>query len=308
MMERGLTTEAFPTFKCSVRARWAPVLLSPIDGSLERLVIGIAVVSDDDFHLELANALDRLRCLYAREAEGVVYAIQVAAERLRNDLAVRAIDALLHPKIGVSSVTIGDLREAEGISLEMIGASWMRSLSSLYQDAGLHVHHELPALVAEAALPREQGDRLPALVFGYVAEHRDSLVQYFRSDLRLQKVRRMTGRSHEVMIDFSGSRVVANFGTLQSGGIARSMNLIKRRLWDLKVERDREASSLSHRLHEMILQAPASDDPQVTPKQLANINEALCALEQQADQEELRLRALPTVTAIGNHLLQLEAA
>ena len=313
MTKRSLTSQEFPAFRRSVRARWAPVLLSPIDGSLERLVIGVAVVSDSGFHLEIANALDRLRCLYADEARSVVYAIQVAAERINEDLATRSIEALLNPEIGISTVSFGDVRDSEGQSLEKIGQLWMNSISSLYRnDSHLKIDiDDLEVLIEgnfELGHSKRRGDRLPSLVFNYVYENGNSIAKFFRNDIRDERPRRLVGRSHEVMIDFSGSRIVANFGTLHAGGIASSMNLIKRRLWDLKVERDRNPGFLESRMHEMILQAPTSMDPQISQKQIRNINEAISSLEEQADQEELRLRTLPSVESIGRHILELEAA
>src|SRR5690606_4553385 len=99
-----------------------------------------------------------------------------------------------------------------------------------------------------------------------------------------------------------------NFGTLQARQLARSITTIKRRLWDLKVERDREVGPLLVRRHEMIVQAPSKDDPQITSRQLSNILEAVKALETQAKQEALTLTALPTVAEIGEHVLNLEVA
>ena len=309
MTDQTLSTAEFPAFKQSVRARWAPILLEPIAGSYERLVIGVAVVSDRGFHLELANALDRLSCLYSDEAYGAIYAIQLTAEHLRQDLATRALEALTNPRTATSGVTVGECREAEGESLEKIGVSWMRVLSSLYREIVIDVEEAADSV--EIALDGQGeggGDRLPALVLDYVVGRQDGLARYFRSDLREGRKRRMAGRSHEVVIDFSGSRLVANFGTLQAGGIARSVNLIKRRLWDLKVERDRENDRMFIPQHEMILQAPMKSDPQVTAKQGENLSEALLALAAQAGQEELQLRAMPTVAEIGEYVLQREAA
>lgn len=62
------------------------------------------------------------------------------------------------------------------------------------------------------------------------------------------------------------------------------------------------------REHEMIVQAPHKNDPQVSSRQHENIKEALGALEDQAEHEDLRLRALSTVDAIGNHVMNAEAA
>jgi hypothetical protein len=213
MSEQAFATRAFPMFRNSVRARWAPVLLEPIAGSYERLVIGVAVVGEKSFHLELANALDRLKCLYADNAEGALYAIRLTAQQLSQDLSRRALQALTDPRPAISGIVIGDCREAEGESLEAIGASWMSTLSSLYLgDEG--EGDVLSTTVAEdIQAPSESVDRLPLLVMDYVKERRVGYVRFFSSDLQEGRKRRSARRSHEVLIDFAGSRLVANFGT-----------------------------------------------------------------------------------------------
>jgi hypothetical protein len=309
MTDQSVTSATFPAFRRSVRARWAPLLLEPIAGSYERLVIGVAVVGEDGFHLELANALERLTCLYSTNAEGAIYAIRLAADYLKQDLARRAGEAISAPSPAISGISIGECRDAEGESLEAIGASWMQALSSLYSNQEKSVDAQLAAVDEEIEGQGDWGgDRLPLLVMNYVKERREGYTRYFSADLQDGRRRRQTGRSYEVLIDFSGSKLVANFGTLQASGITKSINLIKRRLWDLKVERDRDPKTVLLRQHEMILQRPPLDDPQVTDRQHAKVSEALQALEQQADQEELRLRALNTVAQIGDHILTAEAA
>lgn len=301
----GITSDQFPSFKAGVRARWAPIILVPILGSYERLVIGVAVANDSGFHVEMANALDRLRCLYADDAEGVAYAIDLTADHLRLDLGKRGVDAIEQPQPLISGVEIGATREAEGVTFEAIGASWMRSLSSLYRDEARQ-----PVGAADDAVAQAEGvsDQLPALVMDYVRERREGFFNYFSRDLREGRRRRLAGRSHQVLIDFGGSRLVANFGTLRASGIAHSVTLIKRRLWDLKVERDREPQSASGRQHEMIIHRPPQGDPRVTANQHSYLSDALTALEEQADQEQLRLRPLSTITEIGEHVLQAEVA
>jgi hypothetical protein len=95
---------------------------------------------------------------------------------------------------------------------------------------------------------------------------------------------------------------------LKAGALTGSLNLIKRRLWDLKVERDREPIVDFRRNHEMILQRPPKDDPQVSERQQVNITEAIEKLENLAYQEELRLRPMGSVQEIGQHLLASEVA
>jgi hypothetical protein len=304
MSAGGIMSNQFPSFEAGVRARWAPIILVPISGSYERLVIGVAVANENGFHVEMANALDRLRCLYADDAEGVAYAIDLTADHLRLDIGKRGVRAIVEPQPLLSGVEIGMNREAEGASFEAIAASWMRSLSSLYRN------EQQQPFAADEAISQAEGvsDQLPVLVMDYVRERREGFFNYFSADLREGRRRRVTGRSHEVLIDFGGSRLVANFGTLRASGIARSVNLIKRRLWDLKVERDRDPQSALLRQHEMIIQSPAKGDPQVTANQQTYLSDALAALEQQADQEQLRLRPLSSVPEIGEHVLRVEAA
>ncbi|MFW8596157.1 hypothetical protein [Cribrihabitans neustonicus] len=276
-------------------------------GGYERLVVGVAVVNSEGFHVEPANAVGRLHCFYGDDAFATISAIEIAIDHLRNELALRSVEALTDPNHVISGVHVGELRTAEGDSLQAIGKSWMAVLSSLYQEQV--EASKIVASNANVADPQESsGDRLPFLVCDYVKAQRAGYAGFFSSDLREGKQRRNKGSSHKVIIDFSGSKLVANFGTLKAGALTASVNIVKRRLWDLKVERDRDPNSVLDRKHEMILQRPHADDPQLSEKQQENLNEAFEELEHQADQEELRLRALNTVVEIGDHVLKLEAA
>ena len=309
MTDHALMSANFPAFQRAVRARWAPMLLEPIAGSYERLVVGIAVVGENGFHLELANALDRLNCLYSDNASGAIYAIQIAAEYLRQDLARRAAEAIIDPSPAISSISIGECRDAEGESLEAIGASWMLALSSLHCNKLKSLDIRPNVIDADDdGQGSSNADRLPSLVMKYVKERRIGYFEFFNANLRSERRRRNPGENFEVLIDFSGSKLVANLVTLHAESLSRSADLIKRRLWDLKVERDRGPTKFMKRQHEMILQRPLPDDPQVTNKQQDSMDAALRTLEQQADQEELRLRSLNTVAEIGDHILMAEAA
>ncbi|KIC48389.1 hypothetical protein [Tateyamaria sp. ANG-S1] len=306
-MDIAIDTDLFPKLRDAVRAHWAPVFFEPISGSYERFVVGVAVFNSDGFHLEWANQLARLKCFYGEDAVGAVQAIEIAGEYLRDDLAQRGPEAISKPDPAVSGIAFGIVSEVEGVSLAAIGSSWMTALSSLYIEP-LNENAVSKVAAGLSAAGQGAGDRLPFLVCDYVKDRREGFAGFFSADLREGRQKRMKGTSHKVIIDFSGSKLVANFGTLKAGSLTGSVNLIKRRLWDLKVERDREPGSNFTRQHEMILQRPSEDDPQVTDKQQANLEEAFKELEHQADQEELRLRALGTVQQIGEHILKAEAA
>lgn len=297
----------FPTTAGFVRAKWAPLLLRPILGSPEQFVIGVAAVNDLGFYLERANNLARLNCLFAGSADATIVAAQAALDAFEVDLSSRALGAMLefHPLF--SGVAVGDVSDAEGHSLESIAASWMSSLSSLYSANGeieLVNERAVSGDVSDITRPR---DRLPALVLHYVRSRRPGLDGFFSEEVREEHVRRRANAS-AVYIDFAGSKIVANFGTLSATHHVASVDRIKRRLWDLKVDRDNEKRGLAQRDHEMIVQYPRKTDPQFSEKQLARMEDALAALEQQADQEEIRFRPLNTIDQIGDHLLAKEAA
>lgn len=301
-----LTSSDFPSFRTSVRARWAPVLLEPISGSYERLVVAVAVVGATGFHIEQANALDRLRCLYTTAADGMAWAVEVTGDHLRDELARRGENAVAGIVPLLTGFQIGEWREAEGESLSSIGAGWMRALSSLYK-ADKAVGEVEPDFAGSMSdeISAASLDKLPDLVLDYVSEHQSGLVHFFNQQIRKRQRRR---RSFDVLIDFAGSRLVANFGTLRASSLTPSIDNVKHRLWDLKVERDADTGKMGYRQHEMIVQVPLLGDPQITKRQAANISEALQALEEQADQEDLRFRPMNTVEAIGQHILTTEAA
>lgn len=309
MSDIKIPLNSFPSFDRSVRAKWAPVLLEPISGSMERLVIAVAVVNATGFHVESANALRRLECFYADDASGVQYAIEIAIEHLKRDLSRRAVEAISRPEPAICGVVFGECRDAEGVSLEAIGVNWMQQLSSLYRP---ETTEQLPqtvrgTLVSEAK--RDGADRLPELVMDYISEKRASYRPYFSLDLREGKQRRFQGRNHHAIIDFSGSKIVASFGTLNGGrNLGRSVDTIKKRLWDLKIHRDRNDAGEISRQHEMLIQKPTANDPQFSSKQIDNVRTALSELEAQADLERMRLVALPSVEAIGERVIRAEAA
>lgn len=306
-MITNLDSSVFPVFEHPQRAQWVPVFLSPIRGSQERLVIGVAVFNDQGHHIEAANALHRLQCLYGSQADIVIQVAGTVLDDLRTDMTSRGGKAIVDFRPTISGVTIGPVRAAEAESLQAVGASWMAALSSLYDNDVPVV--ELDADDPEASYEEKfgalaaQNDRLPKLVLDYVVQKRLGLAPFFRGDIDGKKRRH---RSHEISIDFTGSRLVANFGTLQIGHVSRSVGLIKRRLWDLKVDRDSETSEVFRRNHEMLIQMPAIDDPQVSERQLANLQLAREALETQADQEELRMEAFTSVEGIGERILAAE--
>jgi hypothetical protein len=304
-----LHQDMFPSANGFTKAKWAPVLLRPIFDSPEQVVIGVIAVSPTGFAVERANDFGKLKCLFGENAELPIVVAQSALDAITTDLSQRGLNAVTEYTPLFSGVSVGQISEAEGSSLQQIASSWLRSISSLCKPEYTLLQAQEPVTEEDLELPSQSTDRLPNLVLDYVSLQRPGLTKFFNSDIiESARKRRRISNIHGVIIDFAGSKVVANFGTLNSATFATSVDRIKRRLWDLKIDRDAEKGSWSSRTHEMIVQHPANDDPQISEKQYARIAEALGALEEQADQEEIRFRPLTSVPQIGDHILKLEAA
>ena len=269
-------------------------------------MIGVAAVNGSDFHLERATSLARLECLLEDDAASAILAAHAGLDALNADIATRSVRALSDYRAVFSGVRIGELREAEGESVRAIAQLWLASLSSLAsRDTRSSPAHE-KLVAAEQRLPSPQRDRLPILVLDYVKAKRPDVDKFFSREIREQKPD--SNNASAVKIDYSGSKIVANFGSLLVGQHKRSVLRITKSLWDLKIDRDSEKSGWTKRNHEMLIQHPPLNDPQFSQKQLDTMGEALLQLEKQADQEEIRLRPMNSVEQIGEHLLEFEAA
>lgn len=304
----SLAPDSFPPAHGLLKARWAPILLRPILGSPESYVIGVAAAAEDAAYLEQANRLERLQCLFEGNADAVILAARAGLDALQQDIGLRGKDALLDYQPVLSGIRRGELREGEGASLSDIARAWLASISSLYASvAALEQRSESDTAVVQIDGERAR-DRLPDLVLEYVGRQRPGLVDFFSQEIRDRARRRRSGNPSAVIIDFAGSKVVANFGTLFANNYSTSVDRLKRRLWDLIISRDNERGAVSERKHEILVQCPPANDPQFTERQYARISEGVELLRDQAQQEAVEFYALTTVPEIGDHLVQREAA
>ena len=302
-MSAELTSEAFPSVTRNVRGRWAPIYLSPILHSPERLVIAVAVVKDDDFHIEAANALNRLECLYGGAADTAIFAAQVALDELHQALSQSGGAALKQGGLVFSGVEIGEVRDGEATSLCGIGRLWMSAISSLYR----FVPDEAHAGTSVDSGRDQHHDRLPILVLSQVTEQAPKLGQYFSDEIRDQRLRRLPGRAARISIDYAGPKFVANFATLGIGAPAGSVDRIKRKMFDLKVKQDNESVGLFvARPYEMILCTPELNSPFLSDRQVDRLGEAIHDLTEQSKREGFALQALHDVPEISRRVVTAE--
>lgn len=302
-MKLTITSDAFPSLEKMIRASWAPIILDPTSEGYERLVVGFTAVSQNDFLVKKIDSLYKLRCLYGDESKSIFNIVDLFVDSLKEDISRRKIDALREPRSIASNIFLGDLRDGAGRNLEEIYKNWARMICSFYEDT----EEPLISSTVETKKTKEK-DRLAQLIVEYVTSKRNSLLPCFREEWRLAKKRSSSSSYGPAQIDFSGSNLVANLGTLRFASVPNSVRQIKFQMWDLLIDRDNNRDSLFHRDHEMLVLRPANDDPQMTEGQSERVNDALLELEYQADKEELRLRPFHSIAAMGDRLLEAEAA
>lgn len=307
-MTFDLTTDGFPESIGTRHFKWAPILFHPVQFAQDRHTIGVVVVGGGEAYMLPANRLNKFECLFAGRSESAIFAASVALEAIAAQIknsGIQAVDRFVSP---VSGVVLGDFREAEAHTWEAVANRWLEATSPLfdkpsYRDLILRDEILMPQAASDKPLPTAR-ERLPLLVLEYIQDRKPTYARYFTPRVSRPNTRRP---SYEAVIDYSGHKIVANFGTLKASH-ANSVNLIKRRMWDLTVDMEKDDLTMLKRDHEMIVQAPAKNDPQISDTQYRNLMSALEVLEAEADTKEIRLRPMTTVQEIGEHLLRAEAA
>ncbi|GBQ24263.1 hypothetical protein AA0472_1362 [Acetobacter estunensis NRIC 0472] len=300
-MKLNITSDAFPSLEGMIEANWAPIVLDPTNEGYERLVVGFAAISKDDFLVKKINSVYKLNCLYGENAKSILNFIDLFIDCLINDIAERKIEALSRPSSIVSNIFLGNLRQAAGRNLDEIYKNWARMICSFYEEDDKH-----KIVYSETSRETKEKDRLAKLIVKYVASKKESLVSCFREDLRISGKRAVPARNGSVQIDFSGVNLTANLGTLNFSSVPTSTRQIKFQMWDLLIDRDNNKNSLFNKKHEMLVFRPANDDPQMSEKQADRVNDAILELEIQAKKEELHLRPFDRISEMGNWLVNSE--
>lgn len=114
-----------------VSIRCVPVLYKPILGSPEQLVVGVLCASAAGWHLERANRLDRLICLYGKNVDGLLLAIEVGLDTLEAAIQLPEF-SVTDFRAGVSGMHLGEMSTTEEASLKAAAMYWLTSNCSLF--------------------------------------------------------------------------------------------------------------------------------------------------------------------------------
>lgn len=289
----------FPTLRTRVDAAWLPLLLRPIVDAPERLVIGVAAVSDAGFHLERANDLVRLECLLGVRAPEIIEVARLGLKSFEKQLAQlgpRIADDFRPP---VSGIILGEPNKTAGISLEEISSFWLSATSSLHQsrkrmdDFALMV----PAQMAVADRPPPPA----AEIVRQVLRARPVLAANFRPHF----IRGRRVPAHKNDVDYKSDAMVANIDFIAPNFTAPTVTRIVKRMWDLEIDRGLNDNAPED-AHEMLVEVPHRDE--MTIAETEKLSETVQQLTWQADQRRIRFRPLASAEAISQRILEAEAA
>lgn len=304
----NIPLEDFPSLDLSRKTRWAPILCQPKEASWEKFVVGIVAIEGDDFHIEVANRLSRLGCLYDERAMPIALAIEIAMGWLEEVIS-EGNTALSEIAFPVSNVSLGDCQVASGIKCKEVAQQWMGSLSSFYEpfsddEKSHNLETVSEAIESIAARPL----RLPVQVLTVIEKHDISLLEYFHEDVRNRSTRRARANAR-VKIDYNGRRLSANIDRFNIDLPSATVGQLKQRMWDLAIQRDRSIGTpQSHKVFEMLVDFPGHRLLDKRQSSVERIQEHLKELTKQADREEIRLQTLSGAHEIGKHILKMETA
>ncbi|MFC5390428.1 hypothetical protein ACFPH9_13625 [Brevundimonas bullata] len=277
-----------------------PLLLRPFADSPERLVLGIAAVSKDDFHLECANSLERLECLLAGKASEVIEVARLALRSFEKQLAEHGLLIGREFRAPVSGVMIGNPQDAAGISLVEICEFWLAATSSLHDNN----RREIFSSDQNVALYNKttESKKAPAAeVIRKVLAEKPSLISNFRPHF----IRAKRLPAHQNDVDYKSESIVANIDFMAPNFRAQTVNRIVKRMWDLEIDRGSNDNAPSDS-HEMLVEVPQRDE--MSRRDADRLNETVEQLTWQADQRRIRFRPLHSTEEISARILQAEAA
>jgi hypothetical protein len=290
---------------------WRPIYFRSNFDTPERLVAGVVACVDGKWHLQIANALDRLKCLYGKEAQVAIDAVYAGLRRL--DADIRS-SGRLPADLVVSGLFLGDERAAQANDAASLSQRWLRTISALhdrqreFELAPLYAASSADEGDSPGRISREiERDRLSVLVFEEMANKVPQSRAMFN-----QHVRKLSSNessrliSHEAYIAYDGKKLAANFSTIKAGRNKVSVDIAKRLMWDLEQHREKSRSTLMPQSHDMFIYYPGKNNPQITERQYDNVIGLVENLSDEGRIREINVRAFDRVDSISNYLIEAE--
>ena len=298
----------FPDNSKLIDGVWHPVFFRSNFDTPERLVAGVVSCVDGRWHLQIANALERLKCLYGKEAEVAIEAIEAGLHYLERQIHA---ENSLPERLSVSGLTIGAPRHAQAKDAPSLSQRWLRAVSALHDEAREFVLDSATPVEMAAAgqsVSKEiERDRLSVLVFEQMVRRVPESREMFNPHVkRLSANEASRLLSHQAYVAYDGRKVAANFSTLKAGRNKVSVDIAKRLMWDLEQHREQAAPLLPAQSHEMFLYHPDKNDPLITERQFGNVMSLVETLTREGELRDIKVRPFDKVEAISDNLIKAE--
>jgi hypothetical protein len=276
-------------------AYWAPIQLELIIGSGERLTVGIVVVDrDGQATVHQAIPAKTFTCLHGKYGKQLAVLASDAMESAQEFARRTRLDG--HWSAPFQGAFLGDLREAEGNTLDDLVSDALRMSSSI---AASQSTTEVATSADDSADPERDVDEVMALTRNIVIETMPLAENLFTQQVNVGN----DPLNHEVF--FVGEKTVIQMAWIKpSRQLQHYLKASRSDLWSLHYLRAH--SHLRNRPHfELLLGHPVNINRH-TPAQVRDYKNALAQLEKEGDDKELRLIPFTTPHEAAQRLLALE--
>ena len=267
---------------------WRPLYWEPVDGTGERLMVGVLHAYNGQVGAVRILRDDVLDALYGHAADGARNLIDKSLELYR---AVASASSVADAGVALLALHPGPLRSTEAASVGEL----LHTAALLYSSlASLDKFDELQE--ADAPQQEEVNRRFSTEVREIITNQRPDLQAYFGRTTPL-----IDGGA-PVRFGYCSPRVVAHFSVLHPVRQSTSVRDARARLWE--VARAMEITAISTGL--LVWAVPRPDDATLGQKQRANAAANIREIEREADPHHIRL--LPVHTAQDGAARLLEYA
>lgn len=269
------------------RCAWRPLFWEPVEGTGERLMVGL--VHDFDGETGTARIIrdDVLDALYGKAADGVRRLLEHAFQ-----MYLAAANASSLGDVGVSMMGLhaGDLRETE-----------VRSLTELLHVAAL-LYSSLANMDKLDELDEADAPQQEDVNRRFSTEVRSGVIA-IRPDLSVNfgKGGRLVPGGQMVKFGYFSPTAVLHFTVLNAVRQAAGVRDARARLFEL--QRARDVAGIGNAA--LIAAVPRDDDPTLGPKQREQLKLNRAEIESEADAVKMRWFAVSTVPAAVAHVIEM---
>lgn len=264
---------------------WRPVFWEPVEGSGERLMVGVLIEREGEFTARQTIRDDVLDFLYGKAAAGPRALIRAAFDVWASlGKSVAAID---WPYLGMAP---GELRHTYTASI----SDALRQAVLMFSSLGNP--DKLDDLEASDAPTQEDSNRRFATEVRTLAlDMRPDLEAYFgRSAVLIEG-------GEPTRFGFCSPRTIVHFGVLSPVRQSSGVRDARARLWEL--HRAREWAGL--KTAALLFAAPRQDDPTLSTRQLEAARRNLAEIEREADSYKMRFVPVTSAVAGAEALVEL---